>query len=171
MRGLRPIGTLKQRGFGAVAAIMIVVILAVISAGLVKLGTTQQVNSAQDILSARAWQAARAGTEWGLYQALRAPPKVCDGTSPTLDLTATDGFRVTVTCTKTDFNEGELSPGVARSISIYTVTAVACNSAVSCPDAARADKPGYIERQRVVMACDATDPGNPANPNIRISCY
>lgn len=144
----------RQRGFAAIAAIMILVILAIVSAGLVKLGTTQQVTSAQDILSARAWQAARAGNEWGLYQALRASPKVCTGAAATLNLSATAGFRVTVTCTAQSFNEGELSAGVARSISIYTIEAVACNSSSACPDAAMADKANYIERKRIVMACD-----------------
>lgn len=154
MNQLQLVRRYGQRGFGAIAAIIILVILAIISAGLVKLGTTQQITSAQDILSARAWQAARAGNEWGLYQALRLAPKVCSGTPETLDLSATAGFRVTVTCTRQDFNEGEVAAGVPRTISIYTIEAVACNSAVSCPDAAMADKANYIERKRVVMACD-----------------
>ena len=51
-----------QRGFGAIVAIVILVIMATISAALVRLGTTQQVTSTQDILSARAWQTARVQT-------------------------------------------------------------------------------------------------------------
>jgi MSHA biogenesis protein MshP len=152
----------RQSGFGAIVAIMVLVILATISAGLVKLGTTQQVTSAQDVLSERAWQAARAGNEWGMYRALRLTPKVCSGIAETLDLTATAGFKTTVTCTRHDFNEGEITPGVARTITIYTIEAVACNSALVCPDATLADKTHYIERKRVVMVCDT---------NPQAACY
>jgi MSHA biogenesis protein MshP len=151
-----------QGGFGAIFAIMILVILATLSAGLVKLGTTQQVTSAQDILSERAWQAARAGNEWGMYRALRLSPKVCSGIPETLDLSTTAGFRTTVTCTSHDFNEGEITAGVARTISIYTLEAVACNSNLVCPDASMSDKPNYIERKRVVTVCDS---------NLQAACY
>jgi len=156
----------RERGFGAIAAIVILVILATISAALVRLGTTQQVTSTQDILSARAWQVARAGNEWGLYQALAAAPTWCVpgayGSAPTvavqtLDLRASTGFSATVTCTSKIFNEGEepnpLPPPLLRAhqITTYSIEAVACNSA-ACPDAAMAAKPGYIERKRLVMA-------------------
>ncbi|MCX7142499.1 MAG: MSHA biogenesis protein MshP [Proteobacteria bacterium] len=138
----------RQRGFGIIAAIVILVILTTISAGLVRLGTTQQVTSAQDVLSARAWQTARAGNEWGLYQALSAGG--CSA-STTLDLRASTGFSVTVSCTSKTFKEGETSPGVPLTITTYSIEAVACNSS-ACPDAALAANPGYVERKRVVMA-------------------
>lgn len=153
MNQLQLVRRYGQRGFGAIAAIMILVILAIISAGLVKLGTTQQITSAQDILSARAWQAARAGNEWGLYRALRSPPKDCPFTNQMLDLSSTAGFWVMVNCTKLDVNEGQNPDLSTRMISIYTIEATACNSA-TCPNPALADKSGYIERKRVVTACD-----------------
>lgn len=140
---------MPQRGFGAIVAIIILVILATVSAGLVRLGTTQQVTSTQDVLSARAWQTARAGNEWGLYQVL-GPPGSC-APSTTLDLRATTGFSVTVSCSARTFNEGETSPGVPLVTTTYSIEAVACNSA-TCPDAALAATPGYIERKRIVMA-------------------
>lgn len=139
-----------QRGFGAIAAIVILVIMATISAALVRLGTTQQLTSAQDVLSARAWQAARAGNEWGLYQALRAGS--CAGTA-SLDLRAATGFLVTVSCSARSFNEGETSPDVPLVITTYNIEAVACNTgAAACPDAVLAATPGYVERKRMVMA-------------------
>ena len=153
MKKLQQVRQQGQRGFGAIAAIMILVILAIISAGLVKLGTTQHVTAAQDVLSARAWQAARAGNEWGLYRALRSPPKDCPFTNETLDLSSTGGVWVTVNCTKSDFNEGQNPDLTTRTISIYTIEATACNSS-TCPNPALADKLGYVERKRVVMACD-----------------
>ena len=146
----------RQRGFGAIAAIVILVIMATISAALVRLGTTQQLTSAQDVMSARAWQAARAGTEWGLYQALRSGS--CAGAA-SLDLRAATGFLVTVTCTAMPFNEGEeqnpLPPPTFRAhvITTYSIEAVACNTGgATCPDAALAASPGYVERKRLVMA-------------------
>ena len=138
-----------QRGFGAIVAIVILVVMATISAALVRLGTTQQVISTQDILSARAWQTARAGNEWGLYWALRGGS--CAGAAGTLDLRATTGFSVTVSCTARTFNEGETSPGVPFVITTYSIEAIACNAA-ACPDAALAATPGYVERKRSVLA-------------------
>lgn len=139
-----------QRGFGAIVAIIILVVMAVLAAALVRLATTQQITSAQDVLSARAYQTARAGNEWGLYQALRAGS--CVGPpGTTLDLRATTGFSVTVTCVAKAFNEGETSPGVPLIATTYSIEAVACNSA-ACPDAAIAATPVYVERKRLVIA-------------------
>jgi MSHA biogenesis protein MshP len=138
-----------QRGFGAVVALVILVIMAVLAAGLIRLGTTQQATSSQDILSARAWQVARAGNEWGLYQALQSGS--CAGAAGTLDLRAATGFSVTVSCTSKNFNEGETTPGTPRVITVYSISAVACNSA-ACPDATLAGTPGYVERARLVIA-------------------
>jgi len=139
-----------QRGFGAIAAIVILVIMATISAALVRLGTTQQLTSAQDVMSARAWQAARAGNEWGLDRALSSLS--CFGVT-SLDLRAATGFLVTVTCTAKNFNEGETAPGVPLVITTYSIEAVACNTgAAACPDAALATTPGYVERKRLVLA-------------------
>ncbi len=85
----------RQSGFGAIAAIMILVMLAALAAALTRLGSTQQLTSAQDTLSARAWQAAKAGNEWGLYQALHRFFTVTNGSGAsgsTIITTTTDDF-------------------------------------------------------------------------------
>ncbi|MHB8667916.1 MAG: MSHA biogenesis protein MshP [Burkholderiales bacterium] len=138
-----------QRGFGAIMAIVILVVMATLAAALVRLGTTQQATSTQDILSARAWQVARAGDEWGLYWAMHDGS--CANAAGTLDLRASTGFAVTVSCTSKNFNEGESAPGTPRVITTYSIDAVACNSA-TCPNAGLAATPGYIERRRLVVA-------------------
>ena len=115
-----------QRGFGAIMAIVIIVILAALAAAMINFSTVQQTTSAQDILSAKAWQAAKAGNEWGLYQALKNTSCV-GGAGTTLNLSA-------------------------ATVTVYRVDAVACNSTTSCPDAAKAVSPGYIERKREVIA-------------------
>lgn len=143
---------MRQRGFGVIAAIVILVILAALAAAIVSVGSTQQMTSAQDVLSARAWQAARAGNEWGLYQALKGTWTTCSSASQTLDLTSDTGFRVTVNCDSWLYNEGESVPGTPQTVRLYRIKAVACPS-TSCPasDASVAG-PGYVERTRVVFA-------------------
>lgn len=158
---------MRQRGFGAIAAIVILVILAALAAAIVSVGSTQQMTSAQDVLSARAWQAARAGNEWGLYQALKGTWKEGAASDPcpagvtlgpgtavsqTLNLTTeVPGFYVAVTGECWRYNEGETSTGIAR-VLLYRITAVACPAANCPPPGAAAAGPGYVERTRVVLA-------------------
>jgi MSHA biogenesis protein MshP len=147
-----------QSGFGMVMAIVVLVILASLGAAIVKIGTTQQLTSAQGIASARAWAAAKAGAEWGLYQALRPSGAwqncAATGATQTLNLTASTGFMVTVTCASTPYNEGESAPGTPNEVRVYRISAIACNSSSACPDDARAASPGYVERVREVIATE-----------------
>ena len=144
---------MSERGFGAIMAIIVLVVLAALAAAIVRFGSVAQATGTQNLLSARVSQAARAGTEWGLYQAFKGSWTTCSGTSQTLDLSSSTGFRVTVSCDSRSFNEGESSPGVARVVRIYTIDAVACSSTV-CPDNAAATGPNYIERRHQVHASD-----------------
>lgn len=152
----------RQYGFGMIAAIVVLVILATLAAAIVAIGNTQQITTAQDVLSTRAWQAARAGNEWGLYLALNKQDWVGASTpcntaarTATLDLTADTGFQVTVSCDSWSYNEGESVPGVPQAVRIYRITAVACPVA-PCPstNATLVSGLGYVERRRVVLATD-----------------
>jgi MSHA biogenesis protein MshP len=153
----------KQHGFGYIAAIVIVVVLAMLGVASARLTTTQQTGAAQDILSARAWQAARAGTEWGLYNALRM--NKCNQAPTTLDLRGDTGFAVSVTCSAFNFSEGEVpgSPGTPQAKTVFTISAVACNS-TACPDNAKASTLEYTERRRVVTACGLQSGVLPLDP-------
>jgi MSHA biogenesis protein MshP len=115
---------------------------------MVKFGTAQQITSSQDILSARAWQAAKAGNEWGIYQALKGAWQTCHSDSATLDLTGSGGFKVTVTCDSTPYQEGESAPGASATVRVYRINAVACNSSAACPDKDKIASPDYVERMR-----------------------
>lgn len=141
-----------QRGLGAVAAVLVLVMLAALAAAIVRLGSAQQTGFSQQIDATRANLAAQAGIEWGLYQALRSGS--CAG-GTTLDLGAELGMRVTVSCSRTAYNEGESdsAPGTPRVLGVYTIDAIACNAA-ACPDAAAAVTPHYVERRRQVHATD-----------------
>jgi len=142
-----------QRGFGAIVAIVVLVILASLAAAIGSMGATQQIGSAQDILSTRAWQAAKAGNEYGLYQALKGSWTTCSGASTTLDLRTDTGFYVTVRCNSTLYGEGGSAPGVAQSVRTFEIKSVAC-PATTCPssDPAVVASPGYVERTRLVQA-------------------
>jgi MSHA biogenesis protein MshP len=141
----------RQRGVGAIMAIVVLVILATLAAAVVRFGGVAQATNAQNVLSARAVQAARAGTEWGLYQAFKGSWATCSGTSQTLDLTGSTGLHVTVSCDSRTFNEGESAPGTPRVVRMYTIDSVACNS-TSCPDNVAAPAANYIERRQQVQA-------------------
>jgi MSHA biogenesis protein MshP len=143
-----------QRGLGAVAAIAVLVVLAALAAAVVRLGSAAQTGAAQDVLGARAWQAARAGTDWGLYQAFKGAWSACSNATQTLDLVTETGFRVTVRCDSRSFNEGESAPGTPQTVRVYAIDAVACNGAATCPDDGRAARPGYVERRLQVQATD-----------------
>ncbi len=142
------------RGLGTVAAIIVLVMLSALAAAVVRMTWTQQVGFAQDVMAARAFQAANAGTEWGMYQALKGgwQDGSCNGASTTMDLRTDMGFLVTVTCTShaTVFNEGQDASGTAdATVRIYVIDAYACNgSAATCPDAASSARSTYVERHR-----------------------
>lgn len=62
---------ITQRGFAMVTAVFILVVLAALGAFILTVSSTQQAGSALDIQGARAYQAARAGIEWGVFQVTR----------------------------------------------------------------------------------------------------
>lgn len=143
-------------GFGAIAAMIVLVLLATLAAAIVRMNWAQQVGSAQDTNASRAAQAAQAGVQWGLYQALKDGWKASCGAAQTLDLRGDTGFRVTVSCASTDFSEGESKSGTPQTVRLYTLTAVACNgAATTCPDANSVAGPAYVERRQEVQAVDA----------------
>lgn len=140
------------RGLGVIAALVVLVLLSTLAAAVVRLTWTQQTTLAQDIDSARAFQGAYAGTQWGMYQALKGSWTTCAGVSQTLDLRSSMGVRVTVSCTSDLYNEGETTAGTGTPLTVrlYTITAVACNgAAATCPDNASVTRPNYVERMRV----------------------
>jgi MSHA biogenesis protein MshP len=144
-----------QRGLGAIAVIIVLVLLAALAAAVVRLSQGAHTGFALDLGAARASAAAKAGVEWGLFQAFKGSWTACAGASQTLDLVADTGMRVTVTCTSSSYNEGESAPGTPRVVRIYTLDAVACNGSGTCPDAAAAARPGYVERRRQAHASDS----------------
>jgi MSHA biogenesis protein MshP len=127
----------RSAGAGLVTAIFLLVVLAALGVAMVSIFNAQQSSSALDVQGARAYQAARAGIEWGLFQKLRNQ-KCTDRTSfPLPDGTALAGFVVTVKCTR--IGEDPLTR--------WVLTATACNlqpTTGSCPNPS--NSPDYVQR-------------------------
>ena len=100
-----------QRGFAAIAALFILVVLAALGAFMVSISSSQQVTAAQDIQGSRAYWAARAGMEWALGS-LAVSPAACPTPPGSFSI---EGFSIVMSCSRSTFDEG----GVTRLI--YTL--------------------------------------------------
>jgi MSHA biogenesis protein MshP len=133
-----------QSGVSVIAGIFLLMLMAVLAAVIANMVSTSHVNLAADIGGARAYQAARAGAEWGMFQldpnAQGAGLPACvDGTP------AVPGHTVTVTCTSTNHSEA------GRTIRIYRIVSLAVADGVRAPG---------IERQVEVTVEKCRDPVN-----------
>ena len=129
-----------QRGFAAVAAIFLIVVLAALGAFMVSISNTQQITSGQDIAGLRAYWAARAGLEYGVGTV--SSTSACPASPALLNL---GGYSVCVSCSATAYNEA----GTAATI--YRITSEARSVALStCTDLSPATAAvgglGYVER-------------------------
>lgn len=143
-----------ERGFAMPIALFVIILGVVLAGSITLLSGTQQTGLAQDVLGGRAYQAARAGAEWGVHHVLRVGDATCAdinnaGTGRSFVPGALAGFVVTVHCTETAHTEA----GAAQSM--YVIRATACNlpagpCAVAAPGSAT-----YVERQlRVSVGSD-----------------
>lgn len=125
------------RGFSLVSAIFLLVILAALGVFMLSISTMQQTTSTQDLQGSKAYQAAKAGIEWGAYQIMTpennslppAPvlarfscptPPAAPTTTPLPALGgALTGFTVNVACSASDFVEG------GNTIRVYQLTSTA----------------------------------------------
>ena len=158
-----------QRGLSVVTAVFLLVVLAMLGAFMVSVASVQQSSLVIDLNGVRAYQAARAGIEWGLFNVLdpnnTLNPATCSPVvlpscpAASTNLTGLAGslspFTVTVTCSATinaPTTEGN------RSVGAYQVVATACNqpSAGACPNANPSS--GYVERQLQATVSKCKDP-------------
>ena len=130
---------LIESGFVLPAAIFLLVILGALGAYMVSLSRTSHISSALDIQGGRAYQAARAGIEWGAWQvvdpqAIQTSPTPCPASPTALTLSGTlAAFTVNVSCARTLATDG------ADSVAIYQITSTAT--------AGVAGEVDYVERQ------------------------
>lgn len=136
----------RQGGFAMASAIFLLVVILAIGAAALTISTTQHQTSAQDVLGARAYQAARAGIEWGAFNVLQNPPGIaCSiaGEANAVDMPAAAAalspFTVSVLCE-------QFAPVVegAAAVTAYRLTSTAhtTGKAVGAAD--------YVERQITV---------------------
>ncbi|HSY29174.1 MAG TPA: agglutinin biogenesis protein MshP [Burkholderiaceae bacterium] len=146
----------RQGGFALISAIFLLVTLAALGVVMMTLMTAQQTASGMDVMGSRAYQAARAGTEWALFSRLNPQvnyntPTYCPSSSATASTTVTNNltlpagttlssFTVTVQCVATPSTITTAYPIVR------TITAWACNQPVAnaCPGT---PGPDYVERE------------------------
>ncbi len=93
-----------KHGFGLIAAIFLLLVLASAGAMMVNLSGVQRKTTVLALQGNRAYRAALTGIEWGVHQSLNGA--ACPATT-TLSLTdvGLQGFDVQVSCTSTDHSE------------------------------------------------------------------
>ncbi len=134
----------SSKGFSLVSAIFLLVVIAALGVFAVTLSTTQQQSSALDVMGSRAYQASRAGMEWGAYQVLPASgaafATACragatsQAVAPLPNTLA--GFNVNVQCTSAAHSEA------SATLTIYQLISTATQGTAATPD--------YVERQMTV---------------------
>jgi MSHA biogenesis protein MshP len=108
-----------QRGFAAIAAIFLVVVLAALGGFMLTFSNTQQLTSAQDVQGSRAYWTARAGLEWGIASVVAASACPAPSTTKTID-----GFSVVTRCSAQGYNESGITKTIYTFESIGSVGAV-----------------------------------------------
>lgn len=123
-----------QQGFSLVMAIFLIVVLGGIAVFLGRVATMQYHASALDEEGVLAYQAARAGIEWGAYRALKDGSCAASASLGFPGGTALAKYGVTVTCAASATHEG-LTP-----LTVYQIVATANNGASPAGEY-------YVERQ------------------------
>ncbi|WP_153108777.1 agglutinin biogenesis protein MshP [Propionivibrio limicola] len=144
------------QGFALASAIFLLVILSALAAFIVHVSTRQHIGHAADIQGSCAYQAARAGAEWGVYNLLKNG--ACGASAPFAPGGNLAGFTVTVRCELAEVattNNEVGDDGSDVPLVIRRIVATACNQPTgaapgTCPNLA----PGanYIEREIAVVA-------------------
>lgn len=122
----------RQSGFAAIAAVFLLVVLAGMGAYMVTFSNAQQLGSAQDIQSTRAYWAARAGLEWALgsltLDSTGCPPTAGKPTS----VDTGSVFSLDIKCDPQTYLEGNVT------VKMYTIESIASSGS--------AGSVGYVER-------------------------
>ena len=115
-------------GFVLPSAIFLLVVLGGLAGWLMRLTTVTLATEALELESARAYQAAQAGLEAGIYEARNG---TCTANQTLTFTDALARFTASVSCTATTADES------GTTVSFYEITSVACNqpSGGNCPNA------------------------------------
>lgn len=128
-----------QRGFSLISAIFLLVVIAALGMFAVTLFTSQQQSATLDLLGSRAYQASRAGIEWGAYKVIVSDSISCGtlaapaSNDVALAANGLQNFTVTVECGSTAASESDAT------VTLYQLTSTAKQGTVATPN--------YVERQ------------------------
>jgi len=139
----------RSAGIGIITAIFLLVVLAGVGVAAVRVFTAQQVTSSLDLDGARAYQAARAGIEWGLFQQLRN--NSCTNRSFTLPSDSVlSRFTVTVSCIPVPGPAD--SSGSNANTTRWRIQSIACNQPNNgvCDDNP-GNSPDFVQRRLEVQ--------------------
>lgn len=130
----------RSRGISIVTAIFLLVVLSGLGVAIVTFATAQRQAAAVDLVGTRAYEAARTGIEYGLYQQLRNNGMCANANFTAPGMLA--AMTVSVTCAQTPSGMANVRPQTR-------ITATACNQPAggACPNPA----PGVDYVQRVVQ--------------------
>jgi MSHA biogenesis protein MshP len=129
----------RQGGFALVVAIFLIVVLSLMGMFIVRVSGVQHQTVNVAMLGARAFEAARAGVEWGAFQALNAAS--CTTTTLNLTEASLNGFDVDVTCTSSTHSE------TGNTYNFYVIDAESRAGAYGQPD--------YVSRRMQATVTDA----------------
>lgn len=124
----------RQHGFGLVAAMFVIIIITAVIAAMARLAETQNVTNTLGIQQARAYQAARAGLEYGVAQVLAG------NTCSTFVL---QDFSIAVAC---GAQPSIWVPEENHTVTFYSVTATAEYGSAGSPDYAYRTLTAVVER-------------------------
>lgn len=158
-----------QSGASIITAIFLLLLFAALAAFMASMVSTANVTSALDVQGVRAYQAARAGVEWGIYQldpnSSGAALPGCFASPTILPAAAIPGFSVSVACTlfpSAGTNCTAPSPTAefcyqeaGRQVRIYQITATAM---------ATGSSPVTVEREVMARVEKCRDPAITAQP-------
>lgn len=139
---MRPDPTLprRARGFGLVAALFLIIVVTLVVIAMARLSAVQHGSNSLAIQQARAYQAARAGLEWGISRAFNAG--ACSAGTPSLAGSGLAEFTVNVACASNSYTDNEGNP-----VQIFRLTATAQNgSPGGRPDYAYRQLTAVVER-------------------------
>jgi len=131
----------RARGFALVLALFLILLLGAVAAYMLTVSNVQVETGIMDEQSSHAYQAARAGLDWGAYRVLRdatCPAGTTTIAFPTGLPAHLAGFHAEVTCTAF----GTETEGAAT-VTTYRIVSTGCN-AIPCGSA---PGPAYVERQ------------------------
>ncbi len=114
----------KQSGFGLVAAMFLIIVIAAVIAVMWRLSVTQSATNTFSLQQARAFQAARAGLEYGIARSLA---------SQTCSSFNLEGFQVAVTCGSSTVLQASV-PEEGRDLVFHRVEATATYGSPGDPD-------------------------------------